>query len=57
VLDTVHYSVGISVNTLTINFFHRLVNKINVPMFNKQQDKDYKNAIKHVDSFDGYILS
>jgi hypothetical protein len=49
--------MGISVNALTINFFHRLINKINVPMFNKQQDKDYKNTIKHVDSFDGYILS
>ncbi len=36
-LDTVHDSVCIAINAFARDFFLALINKVNVPMFDKQQ--------------------
>jgi len=46
-LDAVHYTIGIAVDALAVNFLLALVNKVNVPMLDEQAGKQKINRIKH----------
>jgi hypothetical protein len=48
--NTMHQPVCIAINALAFNFFIALIYKVNVPVFDKQQGKHYKNTIEHLSS-------